>query len=152
MKTSGFAITRWICFSIIFNQTNKKTNMRILLVLLVTFMIHATTFSQNTVNKTPLLRHVVIFKFKDSSTPDDVQKVADTFAGLYGKVPQVKNFEWGINNSPEHFNEGFTHCFILTFSSDKDLADYQLNPAHIEFQKVLKPHMEKVFVVDYWTK
>ena len=94
------------------------------------------------------MRHVVIFKFKDSSTAGDVKKVSETFAALYGKVPQIKSFAWGINNSPEKFNEGFT----LTFFSEKDLADYQLNPAHIEFQKILKPHMEKVFVVDYWVK
>ncbi len=126
--------------------------MRILLVLLAAFTIHTTSFSQKTDNTTPLLRHVVIFKFKDSSTPADVQKVADTFQGLYGKVPQIKAFEWGINNSPEHFDQGFTHCFILSFASEKDLADYQLNPDHLAFQKVLQPHMEKVFVVDYWVK
>ena len=126
--------------------------MKIIFLFLAILTFNAFAFSQGAVTKTPMLRHVVIFKFKDSSSAEDVQKVADTFAALYGKVPQVKSFEWGINNSPEHFNEGFTHCFILTFSSEKDLADYQQNPAHIEFQKVLKPHMEKVFVVDYWVK
>jgi len=126
--------------------------MRILFLLFTFFTFSTVTLAQNNDNNTSRLRHVVIFKFKDSSTPDDVKKVSETFAALYGKVPQIKSFEWGINNSPEKFNEGFTHCFILTFSTEKDLADYQLNPAHVEFQKVLKPHMEKVFVVDYWVK
>ncbi len=119
-------------------------------IALLAFSINAR--SQKTEANAPVLRHVVLFKFKDSSSPADVQKVAATFAGLYGKVLQVKSFEWGINNSPENLNQGFTHCFMLTFSSEKDLADYQLNPAHIAFQDVLKPHMEKVFVVDYWVK
>ena len=126
--------------------------MKFLFVLLTAFTFSGTAFSQANTSTNKLLRHVVIFKFKDSSTPDDVKKVSETFAALYGKVPQVKAFEWGINNSPEHYNEGFTHCFILTFSSEKDLADYQLDPAHIAFQGVLKPHMDKVFVVDYWVK
>ena len=126
--------------------------MRILFAFLAVLTFSISSFSQTTGNKTHMLRHVVIFKFKDSSSAEDIQKVADTFASLYGKVPQVKSLEWGVNMSREHYNEGFTHCFILTFSSEKDLADYQLNPAHIEFQKVLKPHMEKVFVVDYWVK
>ena len=99
-----------------------------------------------------LLRHVVIFKFKDSSSPEDVQKVADTFYALKGQVPEIVAMEWGINNSPENFNEGFTHCFVLSYRSEKDLANYQENPAHKAFQAVLKPHMEKVFVVDYWMK
>ena len=98
------------------------------------------------------LRHVVIFKFKDSSSPEDVQKVADTFYALKGAVPQIVDMEWGINNSPENFNQGFTHCFMLSYKSEQDLANYQLHPAHKAFQEVLKPHMEKVFVVDYWVK
>ena len=126
--------------------------MKFLFVLLTVFTFSGTVFSQSNDNGNKLLRHVVIFKFKDSSSAEDIKKVAETFAGLYGKVPQVKAFEWGINNSPEHFNEGFTHCFMLTFSSEKDLADYQLDPAHKAFQILLKPYMDKVFVVDYWVK
>jgi Stress responsive A/B Barrel Domain len=99
-----------------------------------------------------MLRHVVIFKFNDSSTPAEVENVAKTFAALYGKVPQIAAFEWGVNMSQEHFDQGFTHCFILSFRSEKDAAEYQKHQAHIDFQTVLKPHMEKVFVVDYWMK
>jgi Stress responsive A/B Barrel Domain len=99
-----------------------------------------------------LLRHVVIFKFNDSSTPAEVENVAKTFAALYGKVPQIAAFEWGVNMSQEHFDQGFTHCFILSFKSEKEAADYQAHQAHKDFQTVLKPHMEKVFVVDYWMK
>lgn len=127
-------------------------SMRTLFLLLAFFTLGITVNAQQASNNKSLLRHVVIFKFKDSASPDDAKKVSETFANLYGKVPQIKSFEWGINNSPEKFNEGFTHCFVLTFLAEKDLADYQLNPAHIEFQKILKLHMEKVFVVDYWVK
>ena len=126
--------------------------MKQLFILLIACVCSFTVFSQQQQAKKTILKHVVLFKFKDSSSFTAIQQVAETFAGLYGKVPQIKAFEWGINNSPEHYNEGFTHCFTLSFSSEKDLADYQLNAAHLEFQKVLKPHMDKVFVVDYWVK
>jgi hypothetical protein len=96
------------------------------------------------------LRHVVLFTFKATSSKEDVAKVTRTFNDLYGKVPEVKNMEWGLNMSPEHLDQGFTHCFVLTFSSEKDLASYQVHPAHKAFQEVLKPHMDKVFVVDYF--
>lgn len=126
------------------------------------FLLLFTTigFSQNKSNKhkmkhkieKKLLRHVVIFKFKDTSSPEDIQKVADTFYALKDQVPQIVTMEWGINNSPENFNQGFTHCFVLSYKSESDLASYQEHSAHKAFQEVLKPHMEKVFVVDYWTK
>ena len=102
-------------------------------------------------NKTTTeLKHVVIFAFKESSTKDQVADVVKSFTGLYGVVPQIKKMEWGLNISPEHLDQGFTHCFILTFDSEKDLADYQQHPAHNHFQAILKPHMAKVFVVDYF--
>jgi hypothetical protein len=125
--------------------------MKLIISLLFVLALSAPALAQPAAAGS-VLRHVVLFKFKESSSPAQVQEVADAFRGLYGKVPQVKSFEWGINNSPENFNEGFTHCFVLTFSSEKDRADYQLDPAHLAFQKILRPHMEKVFVVDYWTR
>ena len=68
--------------------------MKFLFVLLTAFTFSGTAFSQANTSTNKLLRHVVIFKFKESSTPDDVKKVSETFAALYGKVPQVKAFEW----------------------------------------------------------
>lgn len=97
-----------------------------------------------------VLRHVVLFTFKSTSSPEQVAGVVKAFNSLYGTVPQVKKMEWGLNMSPEHLDQGFTHCFQLSFASEKDLADYQEHPAHRAFQQVLKPHMDKVFVVDYW--
>ena len=98
----------------------------------------------------PELRHVVLFTFKPTSSKASVDSVVSAFNGLYGAVPQVKRMEWGLNMSPEHLDQGFTHCFVLTFRSEKDLADYQQHPAHKAFQAILKPHMDKVFVVDFF--
>ena len=96
------------------------------------------------------LRHVVIFKFKETSSKASVDSVVNSFMGLAKKIPVIKSIEWGLNDSPENFHQGFTHCFVLTFSNKKDRDEvYQKHPAHMEFQKVLGPHMEKVFVVDY---
>lgn len=96
------------------------------------------------------LRHVVIFKFKETSSKASIDSVVDAFMGLSKKIPVVKSMEWGLNDSPENFHQGFTHCFVLTFANKKDRDEvYQKHPAHMEFQKILRPHMEKVFVVDY---
>ncbi len=119
-------------------------------ILLLAFTISLYTIqAQNRIGE---LKHIVLFTFKSTSSPEEIKNVAKTFAGLYGKAPQVKKMEWGINMSPEHLDQGFTHCFTLTFNSEKDLADYQQNPDHKAFQAVLKPHMDKVFVVDYFVE
>ena len=96
------------------------------------------------------LRHVVLFKFKDSATTEDIKNVEAAFNGLPGKISQIKSIEWGLNNSPEGLNKGFTHCFFLTFDSEEDRAVYLPHPDHKAFGKLLEPLLDDVLVVDYW--
>lgn len=98
-----------------------------------------------------LLRHVVMFKFTSTATLAIVQDIENTFKALPLKAPSVKGFEWGTNNSPEGFNEGLTHCFVVSFDDEKGRQAYWDNPAHNDFvNNHLKPYMEKVLVVDYF--
>ena len=97
------------------------------------------------------LRHVVLFKFKESSSAEDIRKVEEAFKALPVKIPEIRRFEWGTNNSPEGLDKGFTHCFLLTFASEEDRAIYLPHPDHKAFGAVLGPHLEDVLVVDSWT-
>ena len=101
-------------------------------------------------SKKTMLRHVVIFKFKDASSAQEVQKVVDGFRELKSKIPQIASFEFGTNNSPEGLNDGFTHCFLVTFKSEKVRDAYLPHPAHKAFVELLKPHLDKAMVIDYW--
>jgi hypothetical protein len=125
----------------------KKRLVFILLLISTTLFM----YGQKTENQPPKqLRHVVLFKFKDSSTEADVKKVEAAFRGLPSKIKEIKDFEWGTNNSPENINQGFTHCFFVTFDSEKGREIYLPHPAHKEFVSVLGPHLDKVLVIDYW--
>ena len=99
-----------------------------------------------------VLRHVVLFKFKEGTTATDIKKVEDAFSALPSKIPQIMAYEWGLNNSPEGLEKGFTHCFFLTFNSEDDRAIYLPHPDHKAFGQVLSPFLDDVLVVDYWTK
>ncbi len=100
----------------------------------------------------PVLRHVVLFKFKDGTTPEQVKTVEEAFAALPGKIKEVARFEWGTDVSPEKKSQGFTHCYLLTFRTAADRDTYLSHPAHKEFGSIVGPHLDKVCVVDYWTK
>lgn len=93
-----------------------------------------------------------MFKFKDTSSKADVKKVEDAFSALSDKISLIKDYEWGTNNSPENLNQGLTHCFLVTFNSEKDRDAYLVHPEHQAFVEVLKPHLDKVTVLDYWAK
>ncbi len=98
------------------------------------------------------LRHVVLFKFKETSTADDIEQVKQAFDALPSKIPFIKGYEWGLNNSPENLNKGFTHCFFLTFNSEADRDAYLPHPDHKAFGEIAGPHIDDVLVVDYWTE
>lgn len=100
----------------------------------------------------PLLRHVVLFKFKDESSEEDIEKVKDAFMALKSKISEIEDVEWGTNNSPEGLDQGFTHCFFVSFKSEEDRDIYLPHPEHKAFVGVLGPHLDKVLVVDYWAK
>ncbi|MGF1559535.1 MAG: Dabb family protein [Flavobacteriaceae bacterium] len=108
--------------------------------------------TQTTMEKDSLLRHVVLFKFKEGTSAADIAKVEEAFTALPSKIPQIVGYEWGLNNSPEGLEKGFTHCFFLTFNSEEDRAIYLPHPDHKAFGAVLGPHLDDVLVVDYWTK
>lgn len=100
--------------------------------------------------ETKMLRHVVMFEFKESSSEAEIQGVVDAFRALPKKIPEIAAFEYGTNNSPEKLNDGFSHCFLVTFATEADREVYLPHEAHKAFVEVLKPHMEKVMVIDYW--
>ena len=120
-----------------------------LLLLLILILGMTTLNAQNTEK---LLRHVVLFKFKDASTASDIKKVEEAFRALPTKINTIKAFEWGTNNSPENLNQGFTHCFFVSFASEKDRELYLPHPDHKAFGSVLGPHLDKVLVIDYWAE
>ena len=39
--------------------------------------------------------------------------------GLKDKIPGIRTLDWGTNVSPEKHDKGFTHCFVLTFATEK---------------------------------
>ncbi len=97
-----------------------------------------------------LLRHVVMVKFKETSSKEDVSKVVDAFRGLPSKISEITSFEYGTDNSPEGLANGFTHCFLITFKTEKDREAYLPHKAHKAFVEMAMPHIDKVLVVDYW--
>lgn len=98
------------------------------------------------------LRHVVLFKFKDSTTAEQIREIESAFCTLPSKIDAIYDFEWGTDVSVENRSEGFTHCFVVTFRHEADRDRYLPHPAHQEFVEILRQHLDKVLVIDYWAK
>lgn len=98
------------------------------------------------------LRHVVLFAFKSSSTPDEIRAVEQAFADLPRQIPEILGFEWGTDVSVEGRAAGFTHCFVVTFADTAGRDAYLPHPAHQTFVELVGPHREQVLVFDYWAQ
>jgi hypothetical protein len=100
------------------------------------------------------VRHLVVFKFKPTATPAQIEQVTDALRALKGKIPGIVAFEQGVNNSPEGKNLGFTHAFLITFEDAAARDAYLPHPEHKKFGALLGSLnvMDDVFVVDYEPK
>ncbi|GAA5121950.1 Dabb family protein [Luteolibacter yonseiensis] len=97
-------------------------------------------------------RHVVFFKFKPSATPEQVKEIEKAFAELPKKIPGITGYEWGTSESVEKLNDGFTHCFFVSFKDKAGLEAYLPHEAHKAFGAKLGGLLEKAFVFDYTAK
>ena len=95
------------------------------------------------------IRHVVLFKWKDGTPPETVKAIENSFRALPSKVDGISGFEWGTDVSPEKLSQGFTHCFLVTFPDTAARDAYLPHPEHKAFVDLMKPHLDKVLVVDY---
>ena len=100
--------------------------------------------------KEKFLRHVVLFSFKDGIEEIQLQEIIRSFENLEHSIDFVKSIEWGVNESPEGLNKGFTHCFIVTFDNDASRNAYLIHPSHLIFIKRIKDSLKDVCVVDFW--
>lgn len=97
-----------------------------------------------------VLRHVVLFAFKETATRTRIQAIEQAFAGLPPQIAEIKGFEWGTDVSEEQSADGYTHCFLVTFASLLDRDTYLVHPAHQAFVAGIQPELAKSLVIDYW--
>ena len=102
-------------------------------------------------NSSSQVKHVVVFKYKATATPRQIEEVTVAFKALKDKIPGILSFEYGVNNSPEGLNKGFTHVYLLTFDNAKSRDAYLPHPEHKKFGELLGKLgvLEEPFVVDF---
>ncbi|MDF2375245.1 MAG: Dabb family protein [Verrucomicrobiales bacterium] len=119
-----------------------------LLTLILSFSVIASPALADS-HEGPPFRHAVFFKFKETATDNDIQRIVDEFMMLQGKIDTIVDIEWGFSESVEGLNDEFTHAFLVTFKDKAGLETYIPHPDHMAFVEILKPHLDKVFVFDY---
>lgn len=96
-----------------------------------------------------MIRHVLLIKFKESAEAAEVEKLRALFEAMPEKVEGVVSVEWGLNDSPENKNQGYTHAVLMTFADEAGRQNYLPHPEHEALKLVFSPLLEDIVVFDY---
>ena len=94
-----------------------------------------------------LLRHVVLFKFKDGLPEAEIATIVEAFGKLKSQISEIVDYEFGTDISTENLSQGFTHCFVVTFENEAGRDKYLPHQAHQDFVKLLKDKIDEVLIV-----
>jgi hypothetical protein len=97
----------------------------------------------------PTVKHMVLLKFKPTTSEGQIAEAFRALRGLQEKIPGLKDFMGGPYSSPEGLNQGFTHGFIMTFDSASARDVYLPHPEHERVKAQLSPHLDGVVAFDF---
>lgn len=96
-----------------------------------------------------MIRHILFITFTNAATPEDVLAVKRAFLQIPNRIDGVTGVEWGINDSPEGKNRGYTHCVLMTFADETARRRYLPHPAHEALKAIFRPILRDIIVLDY---
>jgi len=96
-----------------------------------------------------MIRHILLIKFQAAATAEDLRGVKDLFLAIPRQVAGVTGVEWGVNDSPEGKNAGYTHAVLMTFADEAGRQNYLPHPEHEALKRVFGPLLEDIIVFDY---
>ena len=96
-----------------------------------------------------MIRHILLIKFRESSSASEIDKLQGLFESMPEKVEGIESVEWGVNDSPEGKNKGYTHSVVMTFSNEEGRQNYLPHVEHEALKKVFRPLLEDIIVFDY---
>jgi len=94
------------------------------------------------------VHHVVLFKLSDSTSAKTLEGIKQ-FTEPLAKIEVVKDFDFGVNTSPEGLDKGYNYSLIMKFATEYDRDSvYLSHPIHVEFVDNIKKHITDVIVFD----
>ncbi len=95
------------------------------------------------------VKHMGLFQFKDGVSGEQIEECFTELVGMVGQIPGLEEVIHGPYESDEGLNDGFTHGFIMTFTSAQARDDYLPHPVHERVKNIVLPRLERVVVFDF---
>ncbi|SFV69862.1 Stress responsive alpha-beta barrel domain protein Dabb [hydrothermal vent metagenome] len=94
-----------------------------------------------------MLKHIVMFKFKDENKKENLIKTKKMLEALLNKVPTLKSMEVGINISQE--SRAMDLSLYSEFEDEEGLELYANHPEHLKVVEFIKSVAIASKVSDY---
>ena len=94
-----------------------------------------------------MIRHVVLWAFKDSVAPAERAAIVAAVRALATTVPSLRSLEVGENVSPARA-QGYTHILLETFDDRDALAAYASHPDHLPVLARLRDAVAQLLAMD----
>ncbi|MDI1351711.1 MAG: Dabb family protein [bacterium] len=100
-----------------------------------------------------MIRHIVLLRFKQDIIHKEIEGIFVALAELKNVIPQIKQFSYGVCNSKENLDQGFTHGFTMDFADEVARDFYVDHPKHKQVAEQIGVFLENglssVVVFDY---
>jgi hypothetical protein len=95
-----------------------------------------------------VIEHIVLFKWKEGTTPEAIEAASSELRALKGKIEGILDLSCGSNFSDRA--QGFTHGLVVRFTDRTALETYGPHPAHQHVvQNFINPIRADVLALDY---
>lgn len=92
--------------------------------------------------------HIVLFKFKEGTTPEQVQNLKNEILKQKGTIQGLLEISFGEDFTSRA--KGFTHAEVAVFKDRKSLEDFNISEYHKQLiVTYIKPVLEDILVLDY---
>ncbi len=96
-----------------------------------------------------MIKHVVLFKFKDTISQDTIQNIKEKFNNCKNNLDGIIDMEFGDNCSlKKHLNHGFNYGLFMTFKDNEVVKIYNDFEEHKKAQEIMKEYQEDLLVFD----
>ncbi len=95
------------------------------------------------------IKHIVLIEFKPEVSTEQIEDFFSLIKELENHIPGLLDYCGGSYFSPEGFNRGFTHGFIMTFKDSSARDEYLVHPEHKAAAETMIPLLQNSVAFDF---
>lgn len=95
-----------------------------------------------------MLRHVVLFTWKDGTDPGDVERVSQGLGSLPGRIPEIRRYEFGPDLGLSA--RSYDYVLVADFDDEPSWRAYLEHPEHrAVVEERIRPILERLERIQY---